>query len=371
MWRYANREFDQFQNATVNIKNLEFPRFAAETPILIPPLAEQQRIVAKVEALLARVSAARQRLAKVPAILKRIRQSVLAAACSGRLTADWRGDRNDVEPATTLLERLAEERRTRWEARNAHRKYRLADEMQREQDELTEIPETWAWTNFDHCAWEITVGHVGPMKDRYVATGIAFLRSQNVRPLRFDSTGLVFIKPDFHAALRKSALYGGEILVTRTGANTGDCCVFPKPAGEANCADLVITRPLSGLLPAYGVIYISSRDGQARIGLRETGMAQPHFNIGAMRVKPFPLPPLAEQQEIVRRVAALFRLADAIEKRLAAATARAEKLTQAILAKAFRGELVPTEAELARREGRTYEPASVLLERIREEARTR
>ncbi len=82
---------------------------------------------------------------------------------------------------------------------------------------------------------------------------------------------------------------------------------------------------------------------------------------------PIPLPPLPEQHEIVRRVEALFRLADAIEKRVAAATGRAEKLTQAILAKAFRGELVPTEAELARREGRTYEPASVLLERIRAE----
>lgn len=74
-----------------------------------------------------------------------------------------------------------------------------------------------------------------------------------------------------------------------------------------------------------------------------------------------------EQQEIVRRVEALFTLADAIEKRVAAATARAEKLTQAILAKAFRGELVPTEAELARRGGRDYESASALLARIRAE----
>ncbi len=74
-----------------------------------------------------------------------------------------------------------------------------------------------------------------------------------------------------------------------------------------------------------------------------------------------------EQREIVRRVEALFNLADAIEQRVAAAMARAEKLTQAILAKAFRGELVPTEAELARQEGRDYEPASVLLDRIRAE----
>jgi type I restriction enzyme S subunit len=77
------------------------------------------------------------------------------------------------------------------------------------------------------------------------------------------------------------------------------------------------------------------------------------------------LPPLAEQHEIVRRVDALFALADKIEARLAAVTSRVEKITQAILAKAFRGELVPTEAELARAEGRDYEPASVLLERMR------
>ena len=59
-------------------------------------------------------------------------------------------------------------------------------------------------------------------------------------------------------------------------------------------------------------------------------------------------------------------MADSIEKQAAAATARVEKLTQAILAKAFRGELVPTEAEIARREGRDYAPAEMLLERIRE-----
>lgn len=69
--------------------------------------------------------------------------------------------------------------------------------------------------------------------------------------------------------------------------------------------------------------------------------------------------------EALRRVEALFTLADKIEARVQAATARAEKITQAILAKAFRGVLVPTEAELARQEGRGYEPASVLLERIR------
>ena len=81
-----------------------------------------------------------------------------------------------------------------------------------------------------------------------------------------------------------------------------------------------------------------------------------------------PLPPPEEQREIVRRVNALFALADRIERRVATAAARAGRLTQAVLARAFRGELVPTEAELARAEGRAYEPAGELLGRIREES---
>ncbi len=91
------------------------------------------------------------------------------------------------------------------------------------------------------------------------------------------------------------------------------------------------------------------------------------MNCQTVRELPFALPPLLEQHEIVRRIQSLFALTDTIEKRVAQATVRVEKTTQAILAKAFRGELVPTEAELARQEGRDYEPASVLLERIRAE----
>ena len=91
-------------------------------------------------------------------------------------------------------------------------------------------------------------------------------------------------------------------------------------------------------------------------------------NTGLLSALDIPLPSPSEQIEIVRRVDALFALADKIEGRVEAATQRVEKITQAILAKAFRGELVPTEAELALQEGRDYEPAAVLLERIRARA---
>jgi len=95
------------------------------------------------------------------------------------------------------------------------------------------------------------------------------------------------------------------------------------------------------------------------------GGAQPNLTNKIVREWPIYLPSLPEQQEIVRRVEALFALADRIEGEVARALERVEALREAVLAKAFRGELVPTEVELARREGREYEPAAVLLERVR------
>jgi ABC-type multidrug transport system ATPase subunit len=96
------------------------------------------------------------------------------------------------------------------------------------------------------------------------------------------------------------------------------------------------------------------------------GVAYTGVNIEDLRRLPLPIPPIPERREIVRRVEALFTRADGIEDHVRVATAPAEHLPQAILARAFRGELVPTEAELAVEEGRDYEPASVLLERIQE-----
>jgi type I restriction enzyme, S subunit len=77
------------------VQSVEFGLLKA-LEIPVAPLEEQRRIVAQVEALLARTAAASERLARIPAVLRRFRQSVLAAACSGRLTADWADDRADA-----------------------------------------------------------------------------------------------------------------------------------------------------------------------------------------------------------------------------------------------------------------------------------
>jgi type I restriction enzyme S subunit len=130
-----------------------------------------------------------------------------------------------------------------------------------------------------------------------------------------------------------------------------------------NCNKITIDKSLA--LPLY--IASSLQIGAAREQLKQrtTDTARPFLSLTNLKETLVSVPPLPEQFEIVRRVSALFRLADAIEKRVSATIARTDRLTQSILVKAFCGELVPNEAELARREGREYEPASVLLERIK------
>jgi type I restriction enzyme S subunit len=261
-----------------------------EIPIHYPPIDEQKRIVAVVDKLLARVNGARERLARIPKLLKRFRQSVLAAACSGRLTEDWRAKNPDVEPASKLLERILKERRGRWEKDRLDKfkatgkapeddrwKSKYIEPEAPSNDSLPGLPPKWIWATFNQCAFEITVGHVGPMREEYAATGTPFLRSQNVRCLRFDPKGLEFIPKEFESRLEKSRLFGGEILVVRSGANVGDCCVYPETAGNANCADLVITRTLRGLNANFGAMYIESPLGEATLRGSETGIAQASF----------------------------------------------------------------------------------------------
>jgi type I restriction enzyme S subunit len=101
------------------------------------------------------------------------------------------------------------------------------------------------------------------------------------------------------------------------------------------------------------------------IELITRGGAQPFMGLDLIKTIPSVVPPLAEQIEIVRRVEALFKLIDTIENRVAAGTRMAERLTQTILTKAFRGELVATEAELACSEVRPYESAAELLRRLK------
>lgn len=340
---------------TTNLASINLTQLA-NLPLCLPPTAQQHRIVARIEALQAPSDAAREALDAIPPLLEKFRQSVLAAAFRGDLTKAWREGHPDVEPASKLLERIRAERRRKWGEANPKKKYVEPERVDAEG--LPELPDGWCWARAEELAWEITVGHVGPMKHRYVPNGVPFLRSQNVRENRFDSTGLLFIDEEFHRELPKSSLSPGDLLVVRSGA-PGTACVLPEEVGRANCADLVITRLLPGLIPRLAAIYVNSEHAKAQVRSAQVGMAQQHFNVGSMKEMIIPLMPEGEQDELLKVLTDRLESAAAIGRAATEAASIHASLNESILAKAFRGELVPQDPN--------DEPASVLLERTRRE----
>lgn len=296
-------------------------RFLKEINVPLPPLNEQRRIVAKLEKLLHKVDACKERLEKIPAILKRFRQSILATACSGRLTGDWRGEKVNGE----------------------------------------KMPSTWHVKKIRDIELFIGSG-ITPKggKTVYLNKGIPFIRSQNVYPLRLVLDDVVFINPEMHESMSRTKLKPKDILLNITGASIGRSAIIPDNFTEGNVNQHVcIIRLQSVVIPKFAVLFLNSPDGQDLIFSTQTGVTREGLNYGQIREFKLPLPSLPEQHEIVRRVDALFRKADEIEARYKKAKAFVDRLTQSILAKAFRGELVPQDPN--------DEPASVLLERIKME----
>jgi type I restriction enzyme S subunit len=292
---------------------------AARIPLRLAPVDEQLRIAAKLEKLLSSVDATQARLANIPRILKRFRQSVLAAACSGKLTADWReknGIRQEYEPAIV--------------------------------EDVTDY-----------------VGGFAYRSPTFTKSGAnQVIRIGNVRPfsLKLDASP-VFIPDEIGKATERFQLARDDIVISMTGTK------YKKDYGNAAIVTrtdhrLFLNQRVSRLrcskkvLPLFMLYWFQTDTFRDFFFEGETGNVN-QGNIGAdgIRKAPIDLPSLPEQQEIVRRVEALFKNADVLEARYRTAKAHVDKLTQSILAKAFRGELVPQDPN--------DEPASVLLERVR------
>ncbi len=304
------------------------PRDIRAFEIPLPPLPEQRRIVAKVEAVLARVNAARQRLGRVPALLKRFRQSVLAAACSGRLTADWRRHEGLI-------------------------------------DESEEKPALWKERCLSDLCTEFNYGTSAKSSKEGL---VPVLRMGNLQDGKLDWTDLAFTSDADE--IDKYALHPNTVLFNRTNSPelVGKTALYrgERPAVFAGYLIRVVHGP--ELDPHFLNFALNApifRDYCASV--KTDGVSQSNINAKKLAAYPLSWCPLPEQREIVRQVEALFALADKIEARVTASTTRADKLIQATLAKAFRGELVPTEAELAELEGREFETARELLDRIYDE----
>lgn len=317
---------------------MNMPRLGTDAgkvaPFIIAPLPEQKRIADKLDSTLARVDACRNRLDRLPALLKRFRQSILAAATSGRLTEDWRATRS-------------------------------LDEMQRDQRatapsidtdvSISELPADWRQTDVQSVA--------------QVGTGSTPLRSN---PAFYADVGTPWITS---AATSQEIVTSAEQFVTTEGVTAHRLKIYPigtllvgmygegKTRGQVTelgipatinqaCAAVVVDEAIA--LKAYVKLALQANYLEMR-ELAEGGN-QPNLNLSKIKEFPLALPTIPEQHEIVRRVETLFAFADRLEARLATARKQAEQLTPALLAKAFRGELVPQDPD--------DEPASELLKRL-------
>ncbi len=317
----------------------------------LAPLPEQRRIVAQVEALLEQVNRAKARLERVTGILKRFRQAVLAAACSGELTREWReehaGWENEAAAFRSRLTVAVPGKRPVEPAEADHN-----------------VPDGWPIVSLAAIATHLTSGSRA-WSPYYQDDGFGtFVMAQNVRPMRFDQSHRQGVAPPPNDPERlRTTVHQHDILITIVGANTGDVCRVDVPVRDHFvCQSVALARLSVPGFAAFVELWLNSaRHGQRLYQEWAYGEGRPHLSFDHLRSTPIAIPGQAEQSEILRRVSQLFALAEAIERRVQAATWRAEKVPQAVLAKAFSGELVPTEAELARAEGRTYETAEALL----------
>ena len=157
-------------------------------------------------------------------------------------------------------------------------------------------------------AAEITVGYVGPMASEYVAEGVPFLRSLNVRPLEIVMDDVKFISTEFHQKISKSKLTPGDVVIVRTG-KPGACALIPNWLPESNCSDIVIVRCGPEIQNRFLVYYVNAV-AQQFVAEQLVGAVQQHFNVGSAREMTVRLPSLPEQAVVV---AILESLADKID----------------------------------------------------------
>jgi len=317
--------------------------------VSIPPFNEQRRIVDKIEELITKLDAGVKSLATVKAQLKRYRQSVLKSAFEGKLTEEWRRThRDELEPASKLLERIKEQRR-----KSTAGKYGESPPV--DTSHLPELPEGWVWTRVGDIATTIHYGYTASSTEKCV--GPKMLRITDIQNNFVNWEAVPYCKINA-AEKEKYLLKDGDLVFARTGATVGKSYLIRGRIPEAVFASYLIRIILSDQVRKEFIYdFFQSYMYWLQINQGQIGIGQPNVNSKALSRIVLPLPPLREQHKIVEEVKRCFSIANEVEKTVNNSLKQSEKLRQSILKRAFEGKLVPQDP--------TDEPASILLERIK------
>ena len=296
--------------ASVNTEALE------KFPLPLAPRDEQKRITAKLDAVLAKVDMCHTRLDRVPQILNKFREAVLEAAVSGRLTEEWRQSMTGEKWTSSSINDLCS-------------------------------------TTFD-----------GPFGSHlksadYSASGIRVVRLENIGHLQFRGDLQTFISRAKYRSLEKHTLLKDDLVFSSFVDEEVRVCLVPESLGLAiNKADCFCLRIApEKAIPQFVAYRLATPDTYRDMKAMVRGVTRPRINISHLKGYAITVPPILEQAEIVRRVDELFAIADKLQRRYEDVFSQVEMLTPSVLAKAFRGELVPQDPN--------DEPTGEMLERVR------
>ncbi len=318
-------------------------------PIRLPPVDEQQRIIDALDETLPSLQDAEHELGSAKRKLAGYRQSLVKAAVEGILTAEWRKQNACVEPAQVSVDR--------WLAKYGRRTAQPTPWSGHE------LLEGWAWVTVDQLTLRQRYGTSA--KTSADVGGVPVLRMGNIQEGDLLFQGLKYL-PENHSEFPALFARDGELLFNRTNSPelVGKCAVFRTQPRPYSFASYLIGVSLGdACVPEYVAAVINSVYGRQWVaGVVTQQVGQANVNGSKLAALTLPLPPLAEQQEIVRLLAVhLQGLTDqheAIERGLKMAAAQRQNILRA----AFAGQLVPQDP--------VDEPASVVIERIRAQRQT-
>lgn len=184
---------------------------------------------------------------------------------------------------------------------------------------------------------DIKVGIVIKPTQYYVSeNGVPAFRNANVRRGYINDTDWVMISKEGHQQNYRSEVHTNDVLISRSGANLGMASVVPARYNGYNAIDVVIAVPdMSKVIPEFLAQYTNSPMGRAIVKKNERGAAQGHLNVSAYANLPIGVPDLQEQEKLVKQISDRLSVCDSIEKTVDTALAQADAMRQSILKQAF------------------------------------
>ncbi|MDX1717970.1 MAG: restriction endonuclease subunit S, partial [Anderseniella sp.] len=329
----------------------------------LPPFDEQSRIVEKIESLFSQLDHGEASLRDVQKLLARYRQSVLKAAVTGQLTADWRAENaGRLEPGRDLLERILQARRENWQGRGKYKEPVAPDTS-----DQPELPERWVWASVEQLSSRqpnaLCIGPFGSnlKVEDYQNQGVPLIFVRNIRAKDFDGLSPRFVSKEKAEELSSHCVFPGDLLITKMGEPPGEVCIYPHGKPVAVITADCIRFSVSGVdvSSEYLEWAMSSPVVKNQVKRISKGVAQQKVTLANFKKIAIPLPPIEEQRTIAENVEMQLSREEAIMMSCQAELSRSSALRQSILKDAFAGKLVPQDPK--------DEPAAELLARIRAE----